>query len=583
MFVNFKRMKLKNLLSYGNTYTEIDFTYGLNLIKAPNGSGKSAFLDAINFGLFGKPFRSIKINELINRYNKKGLEVIIEFSIGKDEYILTRGLKPNLFSLTKNGENLESLSSKKLNQEEINKIIGIDEKLFKNIVGVAVTNSKPFLSMGIADKRSLIESIFNIDVLTMMLKEVKKRDSLNKTEQRIKVSELDGYDNSIVDNENYIKRTSEYIEQFDKQKELEIKQIENELSLINSNISRFKGNIQKGLGALESLTVNDTSRLVEQLNDVVANVKVVNNNKNSINRTLSNLDGAVKCPLCDSKLDEGHALEHLEQLKTEIDVIENKTLPELYKQQTELNEKIEKEKAIKNRYDLINQKVKEEETKLSYEEEKEISYTQKLNQLKEKKCDLDIKPYEDKLSELKLKKKEIEVYLSKLEEETRIDMKLIEMLGDDGLRSFFFNKLLPILNQKINDYLTKFELNINIEIDSLMNETITVGHYTQSYNQFSNGEKSRIDMAILLSFYDISKIISNWSCSILFIDEVLDAGVDLSGTEQFLTTLYNIVTEENTNLGIYLISHKLAEIQMSWNEVIEVKKKNLFSEIVKEV
>lgn len=134
MFVDFKRIKFKNILSYGNAYTTFDFHGGLNLIKASNGSGKSTILDAINFCLFGKPFRNIKMAQLVNKYNDKDMVVTMEFVIGADSYEITRGLKPALFELKKNGQIVNSLSSKKLNQEEIDKLIGINERLFKNIV-----------------------------------------------------------------------------------------------------------------------------------------------------------------------------------------------------------------------------------------------------------------------------------------------------------------------------------------------------------------------------------------------------------------------------------------------------------------
>ena len=160
-----------------------------------------------------------------------------------------------------------------------------------------------------------------------------------------------------------------------------------------------------------------------------------------------------------------------------------------------------------------------------------------------------------------------------------IDNKLIDVLGDEGLRMYFFKKLLPVLNSKINHYLQKFELPVTLEFDSFMNETIKTGRFEQQYNQFSGGERSRIDMAILLSFFDISKIISNWSCSILLVDEILDAGVDQDGISQFIATLYNIVSEQNKDLGIYVISHKLSELQVPWKSYIEINKKSLFSEL----
>ena len=192
---------------------------------------------------------------------------------------------------------------------------------------------------------------------------------------------------------------------------------------------------------------------------------------------------------------------------------------------------------------------------------------------------MSVESYNDKFTQLENELVGIKETLDELTHKIDIDTQLIEILGDDGLRAYFFLKLLPILNNKINHYLKKFELPITFEFNQYMEETIKTGKFEQDYNQFSGGERCRIDMAILLSFFDISKIISNWSCSILMVDEVLDAGVDQSGIEQFISTLYNIVSEENKDLGIYLISHKLSDLQVNFNEIIEVEKKSLFSQL----
>ena len=230
---------------------------------------------------------------------------------------------------------------------------------------------------------------------------------------------------------------------------------------------------------------------------------------------------------------------------------------------------------------LISQKVIAEEVKLQTNETQLAELQKQLEDCKAKTCDFTTAEYEVKLAELTEKVNALTAEINDLDHKIAVDTKLIDILGDEGLRMYFFKKLLPILNSRINYYLHKFELAVQLEFDPYMEEKITTGRFEQDYNQFSGGEKSRIDMAILLSFFDISKMISNWSCSILFIDEVMDAGVDNSGTEQFLSTLYNLVTENDKNLGIYLISHKLSDIQINWNEIIEIEKKSLFSELKK--
>lgn len=581
MFVEFEKIRFKNILSYGNKWTELDFSSGLNLIKAQNGSGKSTILDAINFCLFGKPFRNVKINQLINKYNGKDLIVEITFKISNDCYKIIRGLKPTLFSLYKNGEEIDNLSSKRLNQEEVDKLLGINERLFKNIVGIAVTNNKPFLTMSIGDKRSLIESIFNIDVLTAMAKDVKKRDALNKSEQRIKITELSGLQTNVKDNKNYIEKINNYITKFDETKANSIASFESSIKTYETIITEQQKHVTDGKAAIEKIHGTIEAPGLDEFSLVNTQLGSTKHERDHINKTLSEINGAAVCPICGEKLDDVRAVEHFNELRARLKEIDEKIVPELIARQNDLNERKKKYDALLQRINLINQKVIAEEVKLQTNTKQLANLQIQLDECKKKTCDFSVAEYEVKLADLTEKVNALTKEISDIDHKIAVDTKLIDILGDEGLRMYFFKKLLPILNQRINFYLHKFELSVQLEFDPYMEEKITTGRFEQDYNQFSGGEKSRIDMAILLSFFDISKMISNWSCSMLFIDEVMDAGVDNAGTEQFLSTLYNIVTENEKNLGIYLISHKLNDIQINWNEIIEIEKKSLFSELKK--
>lgn len=230
MYVEFKKLRFKNILSYGNSFTEVDFQKGINLIKAANGSGKSTMLDAMTFCLFGKPYRDIKLAKLVNETNEKDLVTEVEFQIGKDLYKIVRGLKPALFQIFKNNSEIDLLSSKKLNQDEIDKLLGINLRLFKNIVCIAATNNKPFLSLSIGDKRLLMENVFNIDVLGDICKDVKKRRTVASAEQQLKLSELGATQTSIDDNNKYIANMQKYISEFNSNKEAEIGRIRGSIS-----------------------------------------------------------------------------------------------------------------------------------------------------------------------------------------------------------------------------------------------------------------------------------------------------------------------------------------------------------------
>lgn len=579
MFIDFGRMRFKNLISYGNKWSEIDFSKGLNLIKAPNGSGKSSILDALNFVLFGKPFRNIKINQLINKHNNKNLVVELDFKTNNNvEYKLTRGLKPNIFTLVRNGSELDTLSSKKLNQEELEKILGINERLFKNIVGIAVTNNKPFLSMSQMEKRNLVENIFNIDVLSEMAKEVKKRNSLNKSDERIHIGEFSSLKERIKDNESNLKKIKKYIEEFDLNKQNNLENIRTKVIKINSDIDVIKSNISKCEEFIELNPIKTEKPDDSLYADIKSKIAVCNYEEKRIKKTLKELDNKSTCPLCSGSLTEGDASVHIKELKNKIKELKVEREDKL-NQLDSLDEQIEKFNKEESNLKTIESRLSDENNKLKQKLKELENLKENYINEKDKTCSLEDGGEEERIKELNKKLENINLILEDLKEKISVDNKLVDILGDEGLRMFFFMKLLPILNQRINYYLEKFELSITLEFNAILENKIMNGQYEQNYNQFSTGEKSRIDMAILLSFFDISKIISNWSCSILFIDEVMDTGVDSSGSEQFLSTLHNIVTEENKNLCIYVISHKLAEVEINWSGVLEIQKKSIFSEI----
>ena len=580
MFVQFNKLRFKNILSYGNNFTEIDFSNGINLIRAPNGSGKSTILDALNFVLFGKPFRNIKLNRLINRINEKNLVTEIEFNIGFDKWKIVRGLKPTIFEIYKNDQVLDKLSSKKLNQAEIDKLLGINQKLFKNIVGVAVTNNKPFLSMPIWEKRELIENIFNIDVLAEMSKEVKRRKTLEQSEEKLKITESSALEKQINDNKKYISDMTQYIANFNTNNENDkanvISRIDELKNIIFKNQKNIKVATDKIIELQEKTKVEPDTNAYSK---TIKSLGVSENEKKRIQKTLDQLKDNPLCPMCGSELSGEHAKKHIKELTEEIDRLTNTVIPKLKSEEDAY-------KALKKEYDAniamirnIEMRKSQEELSLKNSNGEINQCNKKLEEIDNRQCPFNLDEYKEKVKTLNEQLDELKKVIKGLTHQIEIDKELIDILGDDGIKVYFFRKLIPILNQNINSYLKKFELPICLEFDEQMQETIINGRSDMEYDQFSGGEKTRIDMSVLLSFFNISRIISNWSCNLLFIDEILDGGIDKNGIEQFLATLYNIVSDNEKKLGIYLVSHKIDDVKIEINKTIEIKKKGLFSEI----
>ena len=579
MFVEFKKLSFCNIMSYGASGAEIDFQAGLNTIKAANGSGKSSILDALTFVLFGKPYRDIKLSELVNTSNGKGLEVTCEFKIGTDTYVIRRGLKPAVFEIYKNGKEMDMLSTKKLNQDEIDKLLGINLRLFKNIVAVAVTNNKPFLSLPIGDKRALIENIFNIDVLGSMCKDVKKRKTVNNTELDLKTTERRGVVNSIEDNESYIENMRRYIASFNEVKDANLKTIRENIDKYQKEIDKRTKNLAIAESKIKELTeeigaVPDRS-VGESLNLEIGKVQSIIDN---INSTLSKLKKSRLCPVCNSPLDEGHARKHIEGMLAEKKTMEKETLPGLMERYRAYSDTVKTYQEKQSFIQTIRDKARTEEiTRATLETELDKA-RRNLEKESGKACPASVDSYVEKLNALRAQSEELSKDIDALTEKILIDTQLIKILGDDGIKSYFFKKLIKILNKSVNEYLAKFELkNTTIEFDETMAETMTTNLVPRTYSSYSSGERTRIDMSILLAFFDISRQISNWSCNLLFIDELLDQNIDQSGIEQFVSTLYNLIQLNKKKLGIYIISHKLNELKIQISSTIEIKKVHDYS------
>ena len=579
MFVEFKKLSFCNIMSYGASGAEIDFQAGLNTIKAANGSGKSSILDALTFVLFGKPYRDIKLSELVNTTNGKGLEVTCEFRIGTDTYMIRRGLKPAIFEIYKNGKEMDMLSTKKLNQDEIDKLLGINLRLFKNIVAVAVTNNRPFLSLPIGDKRALIENIFNIDVLGSMCKDVKKRKTVNNTELDLKTTERRGVVNSIEDNESYIENMRRYIASFNEVKDANLKTIRENIDKYQKEIDKRTKNLAIAESKIKELTeeigtVPDRS-VGESLNLEIGKAQSVIDN---INNTLSKLKKSRLCPVCNSPLDEGHARKHIEGMLAEKKAMEKETLPGLMERYRAYSDTVKTYQEKQSFIQTIRDKARTEEITRSTLETELNKAKQNLEKESGKVCPASVDSYVEKLNALRKQSEELSKDIDALTEKILIDTQLIKILGDDGIKSYFFKKLIKVLNKSVNEYLNKFELkNTTIEFDETMAETMTTNLVPRTYSSYSSGERTRIDMSILLAFFDISRQISNWSCNLLFIDELLDQNIDQSGIEQFVSTLYNLIQLNKKKLGIYIISHKLNELKIQISSTIEIKKVHDYS------
>ena len=541
--------------------------------------GKSTILDALSFVLFGKPYRNIKLGQLVNRFNDKDLEVETEFEIGADKYTIMRGYKPAKFKLTKNGQELNILSAKKLNQEEIDKLLGINYVLFKNIVAVASTYNKPFLLLSAGERRGLIEVIFNIYVLASMLNEVKRRNKMNQTQQQLNVVTMTGLTEQQATANKFVNETQQIIERFELNNANSIAQLVSEITAAESTIERCNKNISiadKKMSELQNKI--DDNETLQELTQLQTEINIANRRIKELTETLTTLTANSKCPICGSDLSDEHVESHIQELQNKL--AEQQAITNQTDKLTELKALIADIQKNKKLYDTIVVKRTEQVNLLNNAKSNITSLNNEKTKQENSTCDINVDQYKEQLEALKSRIDGLSTEMSALDGKIKLDATLVDILGDDGLKTYFFKQLLPQLNSQVNKYISAFGLQITLEFDSNLDVIIQQGKYECEYMGFSAGERARIDMAILLAFFDISRNISNWSCNVLFIDEVMDGGVDAAGVEQFISTLFNVVSDSTQNdLGVYLISHKLGNIDVAWDSVVEINKTNRFSEL----
>lgn len=581
MNIVFKSITLKNLNSFGNNETTLNIKNGMSLITGSNGSGKSSFvLDALCYNLFGDPYRDIKRDELINRDNGKGLYTKVVFNISKDEYVVERGRKPDIFSVTKNGEPIELDSTRKLEQDSLNKILGIEIKLFKNIVALAVVKNFSFLGLSLPEKRKMLESIFNIDVLGFMASEVKKRSGKNKTEREIAYNSLSAFNSSKGILENSLNNIKKQIEMFEQNKQINIDKINTQINFLMEKAETLNDEYEALNKKLEDLPPQeDKKQLLEDRDACIAELNQVIAVVNECNRKLKEVDGDVGaiCEHCGSVIDEAHLKAHVDDINEKLSMA-NDYKNSLLETKDEMDSKWRSLDDLEKKRNNLTKEIEFKKHEIDTVLANIMTLNENLESVENSVNTLDTIETETKIKNLERDIKTREEEVTHLDGLISMDKTISEILSDKGIKTYFMKKLIPLLNQRVNYYFDKFNFGITIEFDELCNATISKGRFTTSYHQYSNGEMCRIDMAILFAFVDISKIISGWSCNLLIIDELLDSGTDEEGLDKFLLSLREM-SESQNDMAVYLISHKIDKNDVNWSSTVEVSKNGLFSEI----
>ena len=567
--IKFKTVRWKNFLSTGNTFTEIELTRNPStLIIGENGSGKSTILDALCFGLFGKPFRTINKPQLINSINGSGLLVEVEFTVGSRNYKVVRGIKPNVFEIYNNNKPLNQEANVRDYQKILEQqILKLNYQSFTQVVILGSSTFIPFMQLKARHRREVVEEILDIQIFSLM-------NMLLKIKLKDLQEELVSTDNRYELITEKISLQENYIDDLKKNKDKLIntkkESIENNTNVIQSRTSEREELENANVTFLEQIKDQQQVEQKEtKLKDFRATLAEKHKSHSSM---LDFFDNNADCPTCQQHIDEMFKEEMTSQQKQEV----KKYQIGMDKMKSELTSTKQRLEEIKEVADKIR------DNQLSIAQlNTSIIELEKFNT----KLETEIESFNgggisksdtDKLKNLKDEHKKIDGERQSAKEERNYVEAAKIMLQDTGIKTKIIKQYLPIMNKLINKYLTSMEFYINFTLNENFEETIKSRYRDEfTYASFSEGEKMRIDLALLFTWRAIAKMKNSTNTNLLVLDEIFDSSLDNTGTDEFLKIL-NTLAGEN----VFVISHKQDVLVDKFRSTIKFEKVKNFSHVV---
>ena len=569
--IEFKTIKWKNFLSTGNNFTEIDLTtHQKTLIVGENGAGKSTILDALCFGLFNKPFRKINKPQLVNTINHGDCKVEIEFQIGSINWKVVRGMKPTIFEIYKNDSILDQTAAAVDQQKWLEQnVLKLNYKSFTQIVVLGSSTFVPFMQLPAAGRREVIEDILDIRIFSTMNVILKERVKIAKEE----VSDLE-YAVSILREKVDVQR--KYIQNLKDQSEQNKEEKENVISVLEENIRLKKEQVESYMSRMDALNEE-----VEKYSDIDARVNKLREYDITFSGKIKELTKEQKfftnnasCPTCNQEISEDLKETKVAETTGKIEKFKQ-ALDKLSNDQKEVNKVLSERKEILDTINEVQSKIRECFKEVEWNEKRVAETLTEIGSINSN--DSLIVDETEKIKTLIEQGKSQELQRRQLiKKQTELKM-VAEILKDGGVKSSIIKKYLPVMNTLINKYLQELEFYVNFNLDDTFNETIKSRFRDEfSYASFSEGEKMRIDLALLFTWREVAKLKNSVNTNLLILDEVFDSSLDSNGTADFINILRNI-TEGN---NVFVISHKQDILHDKFDNVIQFKKVKNFSKPV---
>ena len=567
----FRAVRWKNLLSTGNYFTEIKLDSNANtLVVGENGSGKSTMLDALCFGLFGKAFRNVNKPQLINSINGKDCVVEIELDCNNKSYKIIRGIKPNVFEIYQNGDLLNQDAAIRDYQEYLEKfILKMNYKSFTQIVILGSASFVPFMQLSASDRRNIIEDLLDIQIFSTMNSLVKDKLSTNKDATGTKKYDID------LTKQKY-DLEKKHVDELKQNNDDKVKEYESEILNSNQTIQALHAEIANASGQVELYSTDvalqtETEVKVKKLGKLESQIE---SNLSKFQKDISFFQHNDDCPTCRQSIatefKEGQ-IQSLQTKTTQCEVGLKDLEAKLLDEQAKLNKIADTQKTIQK----LQIQIATKNTSIVEVNKYIVKIEKEILALKVTKGSTQLQ--ESQLLELASQLTQLESDLKLLIEEKTYYEAATSLLRDTGIKTKIIKQYLPIINKLVNKYLSSLDFFVNFNLDESFKETIKSRHRDDfSYHNFSEGEKQRIDMALMLTWRAVAKLKNSSNTNLLILDETFDSSLDTTGTEELMKILHML---EGVNL--FVISHKGDILQDKFLNVIRFGKEKNFSRILK--
>ena len=543
----FKKIRYKNFLSTGQQFIEIQLDRSAKtLVVGENGAGKSTMLDALCFGLFQRAFRSIKKEQMVNSINEKDCVVEVEFLIGQNEYKIVRGIKPNIFEIWCNGVMLNQDAAVRDYQKHLEStILKLNFRSFTQVVILGNASFVPFMQLRARHRRQVVEEILDIEIFSKM--NLMFREKVKAQDELIKQSDFNSQliEGKIDSQKKHIKDMSGNNQQLIDKKQIEIQQAQTDIDNYKLDIDR----VSAEKTALQNEIIDETkiNNKYKQLHNMEAKLE---NTCSKHKKDLQFFETHNDCPTCQQTIDEAFKTSIIDKKKNkvvEIDSAMGQLVKEITTTETRLTKINETMVAIREKELLINRY----ETSISEIKKYMVNKEHEIDELSDDKFTTGIAT--GQLTELQEQLTEAESVKVKYKDEKNYLDTARYLMQDTGIKTKIIKQYLPIMNQFINKNLADMDFFVNFTLDDEFNETIKSRYRDEfNYHSFSEGEKLRIDLAILFTWREIAKMKNSMNTNLLILDEIFDSSLDASGTDEFMRILTNKLAKEN----VFVISHK---------------------------